>query len=281
MLTTRDLMLGILLPAALAAAVLTAGWWTTRRRLGHRDGRLWAGPMAIGVGFGGGWLTLFGREHVPPVDVTGWLFIAMVPLVALASAEAWYRFPPQVRVGAGVLAVGALFWLLAAPRMSPDNPDRQDTLLVLTVAVPLAVGWIVVTDQMGRRVSSARLSAIFLATGFAAAWALGHSGTQRLAQIAAALAATQGGLLAASLWLGPSVAGRGVALVFGVLSGGLLVCGCLYAELRIGAAFALFVAPCAAWLAEPWARRLGPRQTAALQLALVAGTACAAAYLSR
>ncbi len=280
MLTARDLFVGILLPATLAAAVVTVGWWTTRRRLGHRDGRLWAGPMAIGVGFGGGWLMLFGREDVPPGDVTGWLFVAVVPLVVLASAEAWYRFAPQVRLVAALLAVGALVWLLAAPLVAPDNPDRDEALLVSTVAVPLVVGWIVVIDQLARRVSSARLSAILLTTMLAAAWTLGHSGSQRLAQIAAALAATQGGALATGLWLGPGVGGRGVALLFGALYGGLLVCGRLYAELSSAAAFALLVAPCTVWLVEPWARRLGPRQTAALQLALVAATACGAAYLS-
>jgi hypothetical protein len=280
MLTTRDLLMGVLLPAAISASVVTIGWRATKRRLGQRDARLWAGPLAIGAGLGGAWLALFGREGIPPGDATGWLFVAIVPLSVLGAAEAWYRFPLQGRLASAAISVGALFWLLAAPLVAPDAPDRDAVLKAVALAAGLTVGWIVVMDQLGRRVSSARASAILLVAALGAAYVVGHSGSQRLAQIAAALAAAQVGILASSLWLPTCVAGRGVALVFGVLYGGLLVGGRLYAELNSAAGFALLVAPCSVWLVEPWRRRLHQWQTDVLQLALVAIVICAAAYLS-
>src|SRR5207244_1527200 len=84
------------------------------------------------------------------------------------------------------------------------------------------------------------------------------------------LVTAQIGSLAAHAVLGPSGSARGTLLLIGVLYGGGLLCGALYAGLGLGHALLLFIAPLAARAVHPWERRLGPRWATLLQCLLTA-----------
>jgi hypothetical protein len=139
----------------------------------------------------------------------------------------------------------------------------------LAAAGGSALAWIAAMESLAKRVSEMRWAAILLASSALAAASLLLSGSQRLAQIAALPAAAQAGMLVAGLWLGRGRTARGNGLVSGVLLGGLLMCGHLYSELMLAAALALFLAPPAAWLAQPLFARTGALVATAAQIGIV------------
>jgi hypothetical protein len=79
MLTTREILCAILLPAVVAALIAAVGFW---RRWA------WTMPAAVGVGFLAAYVALSGVPKLPPRDGTDWLFWAAIPLVVLGIVDA-------------------------------------------------------------------------------------------------------------------------------------------------------------------------------------------------
>ncbi len=273
MLTLGDLLYGVALPAALAAGVLLASWRAMRGRASARDSRSWAAPLAIGAGFVGGWLALFGRPEFPPLDATDWLFFAAPALVALALCDAYLGIPPQGRYASWFVAIPPTCWVLARPLAAAGD---EQIGIVAVASMIAALAWIFLIDALASRVSAARLSGLLLAAVVPASVVLILSGSQRLAQIGMLLAATQAGALVANLIMGPAGVGRGVSLVFGALYGGLLFCGQHYAELSPVDAAILYAAPLAAWIVQRLSVRFEPRSAGALECWLVLAAASVA-----
>jgi hypothetical protein len=276
MFTSGDLWGGVAVPMAITAATLILGWRATRRRLGARESRSWAGPLAVGAGFAGGYWSLFGWGEFPPLDVTEWLFFLTLPLVVLGTLDALTRFPMHGRLVAGLAAALLAVSLLCWPIVATDDGFRNDTAVVVALGALLSVGCITSIEALAVRISGARLSAILLAAAVTASMTLVLSGSQRLGQTAGVLAATQAGTLAASVVLGRAAVGRATVLIFVILYAGLLLCGCGYASLTVTNALILFLAPNMAWLAWHWPDRFGIWHEALGQVALVAAVALVA-----
>src|SRR5438046_2869659 len=115
MFTLRDTLLGVLLPAAVAAIVLALAWRPWQR--GRNAEGQWGGPIAIGVGFAAAFWGILGRPPFPPVDSTDWLFALSLWLAALGLLDARLRLPRWARwsnvlIDAS-LATGLLLWPIA------------------------------------------------------------------------------------------------------------------------------------------------------------------------
>ncbi|MBI3837523.1 MAG: hypothetical protein HY288_06280 [Planctomycetia bacterium] len=281
MFLLRDLLAGVELPIVLTAGTLAVGWFALRHRHGARDSRSWAGPLALGVGFAGGYWALFGLPAFPPLDAIEWLFLLTPGLVLLGLLDSLGRVPLQVRVVSIAASAPASMLLLSWPLLNGNNYDSRQAVLFAT-ATMLLVGWIAAMDGLAARVSAAQLSAILFCAAAPAALVLLLSGSQRLGQIGGVLAATQFAGSLVNYALGPAALGRGVIVVFGVLFGGLLLSGYSYAELRPENALMLLAAPLMSWLALLLAWQFRGLPLAATQLALVlvvAGSAVAQAMI--
>ncbi len=268
MLFLRDLLAGVALPMVLTAGTLVAGWRALRHRHGARDSRSWAGPLAIGTGFTGGYWALFARPELPPLDAIEWLLLLTPGLVLLGLLDSLGRARLQVRVISTAASVPASMLLLLWPLLKANDHDSRHVVLFAMVSA-LLIAWIAAMNALANRVSAMQLSAILFCAAAPAALVLLLSGSQRLGQIGGVLAATQLAGWIVNYAFGPAAVGRGVILVFGILFGGLLLSGYSYAELRLADALILLASPMVAWavLLVPGPFRWLPR--AATQLVLV------------
>jgi len=278
MFTLGDLWAGAVVPMAITAAILTLGWQATRRRLGARESRSWAGPLAVGAGFAGGYWSLFGWNDFPPVDVTEWLFFLTFPLVLLGTLDALLRFPLHGRLAAGVAAALLMVFLLSWPVVATDDGFQAEAAVAVTLGALVSVGSVTSLEALAVRISGARLSAILLAATIPLSLTLVLSGSQRLGQTSGVLAATQAGTLVASLLLGRASVGRATVLIFVILYAGILLCGCVYAGLTTINALILFLAPNMAWLPWRWTGRFGTWQEPLAQIGLVAAVSLIAVF---
>jgi hypothetical protein len=276
MFTWTDVWAGMLVPAGMTAGVLIAGWRLARHAMSARDSRSWAGPIATGAGFAAGYLALFGWPGFPPAEAADWLVFLALPLAALGLVAAYLQMAMPLRAVLLAIAVPAVLWILARPLLTAREPMAGDTFARLMIASGAGVVSLVALDGLSGRASALRQSAILLAAAVPAAAALVLAGSLRYAEIAAILAASEAGALAAYLVLGHAALARGSVFVVGTLLGGLLWCGHSYADLATSDALLLAAAPNMAWLAYlvPW--RIGRLGQTVLQLILVAGVAGAA-----
>jgi hypothetical protein len=273
MFTWADVWAGLALPAAVTAGLLLVAWRAWHRQRSARESRSRGGPLAVGAGFGAGYLALFGWPGVPPGDIVDWLFFLAVPLAAVGLVDSLLRMPLAGRVVLIALAVPAALLLLARPLLAAGEPIAGETSTQLMLFTAVAASSLVALDALAVRISAARLSAILLVLAVPAAIVMTLAGSLRYGQIALLLAATQVGALAANVALGRAAVGRGTVLVFGTLFVGLLWCGNGYAELNTFDALVLLAAPNAAWLAFLLPRRIGWLGQVVLQLSFVLGTA--------
>jgi hypothetical protein len=265
-----DFWAGLVLPAALAAAVPVAAWRIARGRASARDSRSWGAPAAVAAAFVAGYWALLGRPELPPLDALDWLFYLAPALAVVGTADAWLRLRFPARAVLIAASVAATFVLVAWPLLGGEASAR------ILVAGALATASIVALDALAVRISAARSGAILLAAAAPAAVVVMLSGSQRLGQIGGLLAATAGGMLAVNFALGSAAVGRGTVVVFGTLAAGLLLCSYLYAELQTADAVLLAIAPNMAWVAYLVPRRAGRLAAIFVQLGLVLGTAAIA-----
>jgi hypothetical protein len=281
MLTWRDLLLGVVLPAVVTGSVMLAGWRLARHRYSARESRSWAGPLAVALGFIAGYLALFGWTGLPPHDAVDWLLPLAALLALLGTIDSYYRLTPPGRALLIAVAVPISFLLLAWPLLS--SPGQSELPLYLMLATAISVISLVAVDAVATRTSAGRLSALLLATTVPAAVVLGCSGSARLGLIATLLAATQAGAVGANIVLGRAGLGRGIVVVCGTLLAGLLWCGHLYAKLQTGDSLLLAIAPNMAWFGRWAPRRFGWLVHVAAQMGLVlavAGLAAIRAWLT-
>jgi hypothetical protein len=197
-------------------------------------------------------------------------------LAAVAVADAVTDLAPPARVAIALTVAAMSIGFIAQPLLAGEALGEQP-IAMLALAAVLATSATVSLETLSTRSTAGTFTAILLVAAGPAALTLAMSGSQRLAQMTAAFAAALSGTLVAGLVLGRGPAPRGLALAAGLTYLELLICGYLYAELTAGNFVLLALAPQAAWIAQPWARR-GQPIAKACQVACVAAIACIAAY---
>lgn len=238
---------GVLLPAGLAAAVLTGA---VRGRTGESSGRAaqTALPIAVALGFVAAWTGINGVPPWPPVIAAQWIpFVALGAGAAAAGLAAYLKpgsaAPAGSVTGAGFLAAGVYLTVKPLLDNSWEGPSRW-TLPAAAFGLPALYVFLVRTVSV-REGDAAGLSA-FAATAGAGALAFGLSGSAMLAQLAGALAAVCGTLCLMLLKSSPKTGS--FTMPAGLIAAMIAMNAHFYAELPVSAVVLLAASPAQALL---------------------------------
>ncbi len=224
-----DILIQIGYAAAVSAAVLLVTWpWRERG---------FSVPVALGLGVATCHVVWRGLPALWPVDVTERLFHLAILGALLGAVEASVQVPAPARwAGRAVVAV-ACAWAL----MLPADPAWRIAL----VAGGFFVAWSAL-EWRAARVEGFGVPAVLVVVAGAGALALAFGHSAFLAQLAGALVAAAGALLAYAFLRPRFSLARGGVTAFTLLALPLWVCGWRLADLPLESAALLAVAPLAA-----------------------------------
>jgi hypothetical protein len=230
-----------MLPGVAIAMVVAAGicglalWW------GKDGARRALGPLAIGLAYGAAQLVITGWKSFPPADTTNWLPYFAIGAAALGATQEWVRWKTGMRVILFALITGGALRLLLKPKFQYGWTAGQGSLWLAGLALAVIFLAAVVALLAQRTTRPIELPAYLLIACAGTVGALMLSGSILLGQLATALAAAIFGTLV--LTIRRMALGRGVAPVFSLLLGALLISGYFLAALPATSAALLIVAP--------------------------------------
>ncbi len=237
----RLIGLGVVLPVVLCAGVLMAAWRPWRRDA-QLAGGLWAGAAALALASLPAFLAVDPWPGLPP-HVT-WHWIAwLVPVAAVAGvADALVRWPTAVRLLGAVTLAAVCGRLLVG-----DWVDHAWSWRAV-MASAIAVTAVSVNAAADRRPGAAVPLSMCVAALGASIVLLG-SGGAKLAQLAGALSACLGVVVAINWWRPTVSLSRGGAAVIAVLLPGLVLSGYFasYSEIPPWVYVLAAIAPAFAW----------------------------------
>jgi hypothetical protein len=246
MLTARDLLFGVGLPAIIVAIVLVIAWrpWRSQRT---PAGGEWGGPLALGAGFAAGYLALFGRPPFPPIDSTDWLFFLAVLLAVSGVIDGLWRLPGWLRCVVGLAVAALTVTSLLSPLVRNTWGPAEGAAWLAALA---AIVWLVWSslDALAGRDGNDSLVLQLVAVSGMASLVLMLSGSLKLAQLGGAQTAALGASLLVSLVSRSRGFARGAIPVFVVLSSGLMISGHFFASLTAANALLLGAAPLLCWI---------------------------------
>jgi len=274
MIEPLALLVGLGVPALLAAAIVTVG----RNPAAGRAG--WIAGAALGAGYVAGHAGFLGWPAFPARVAEQWLPYAAALGAALgvltARAPRWLGWALRI----ALLATGLALWL------KPVMTYRWTGAISAVWLAGLLLAALAVGAGLDRVLPALAPPAAWtvLATTFAGtALALALSGSLALGQLAGSAAAAASGGLVASLVVTSHPVGRDSVLVIVVLSVGLVLCGTFYSELPRTSALLLGAAPLAASVVPASAHARGGVRGAlcvAAAVGIVAATAVVLAFAS-
>lgn len=203
------LLVGVLLPAAVAGAIFFAAWGLGSKAA-RADASAPAPAAAIAIGAAGmaGFGQLFGWQFLPRES---WLWLLWVfPLAGLLGAvEAREGIPATLRFGLRLTLVAGALALVLRKVLWSTGGELQWQKLAIYGAVPLLLAslWRALLTPMGAVVGA---GVLWLLTSATAAMLL-FAGSLKLAQ-ASGTAAAALGALAVACWLRPSPRGMAGAI---------------------------------------------------------------------
>jgi hypothetical protein len=308
MITARDILWGVVLPAGVAAAAVLLGAlfgrrWRLRRAMV---------PLGIGIGFSVGFAALVQRvPPAPPLDSVDWLFYAAVVVGALGAIDSFFwdvpaardgRAPPDARVldyarderraprkslpfalarFAVVLALSAvLVWLLVRPLLVFNWTGSSGYLRIALVALLMSLMWLAL-DALAARAGGRTMALGLAIVAALSALTVMLSGSQKLGQLGGLLTSALFAAAVLGLFFPSLLTARGMVLVYVMLHTSLALTASehVYASLTTLNAILLLIAAPLGWicLLLP-ARRLALR--AAAQVVAMVVPAAAAAILA-
>jgi hypothetical protein len=264
-LTTRIVLLGVVLPAILG------GGLALLLRLHRGDDRgAWRAGLALGAGYLAGHVGTLGWPPFPAQPAEHWLaWLVPLALAAVVSETAPRTSPASRWVLRVAVFTAALFLLTGPLREHTWSTGATATWVPLLTLLSLVL-WLGIHLGAKRVTGPAPwLALVVVAAGAGAALLLG--GSQSLAQLAAGLAAAAGGAFVAALFGVGLPLSPPTALVPGTVLAGLLICGHFYAEVPRVVAVLLTASPLGASLVPTsWTEGRGPFATSLLTAAPVA-----------
>lgn len=269
----QDILLGIVVPAVVCAAILLAAWqpW---RRAAPRDGR-WAGAIAIGIAYAIAYAKLVGDFQWPPTSADNWIVYLMPAAMVGGVLFCAFPLPPWARVVAVAALAVVLIWLLLRPLVGSEFSGAAAAGWIAAGALAMNLWWVAI-NQLARYGPRLLAPIVLILTAGGGAAILADNGLlQRGGLVLGAMTA----ILAASAVVAAMsprfrLAGGGTLAATLVLFGTLLY-GYYYiypdpAPRLIGAMGIVLAAPLLAWVAWlPGIRRRGAWLRGAIAVAVV------------
>lgn len=240
MLTTHDILWGIIFPAMLAIVAMLVSHVPPWKR----DAKtLPFGPaMAVGGGFAVAFAGIAGWPKLPPIGFEGWLvYLAMAAAVIGVVATFPKTRSIVVQILSALLVIATAYFLLAwrAPQWG----------LFAVVAVAGVVWWFA-TDRLAARAQGPGLPILLGLFGACAALVLTNSGTQSFGQIAAGAGVAVGVVGLTGLWFRRLSLAHGGVLALTITLMAMLLCGHLLAEVTWRDVIILAIAPLTLWIGQ-------------------------------
>ncbi len=262
------LLYGVLLPAALAAAVY---FGSLRGRTGEPRGRAGeiALPVAVGLGFVAGFVGVSEVPGIPPVTTSGWLPLFAFATAAAGAVAAWAA-PSRAAVCALTVAIAAAtMWITVRPVIEHSWTANQATIWL--AGLVLAVSAVTLGAEMtGKRAGDNALLAALGASAGMIAIAVALSGSALLGQTGGVLGSVCGILFFLNLREPPTSSGAAAITTMPLLAA-LVANGYFYASLHAAGAAILLCSP----LAALGVSRLLPEQLGGWKRSVAIGTAAA------
>jgi hypothetical protein len=273
------LVLGLCLPAGVAAAVLLAtaliARFVGRPALGD------AGvTLALGAGYIAGHAAIHGWPPIPPLETTQWLLPLAVLGTALGLLADFWRGGTWLRGVLWLLVAESVVWVFLRPLLDPQNEVHVELPILLGVALGVACFWRAL-EALVERTEGPSLTLALTVTLAAAAVVLLLAHDLIECRLAGALLAASMGCLLVGAFTRKARLSRGGATVCALLLAGLGLDGHFYAGLPTASAILVAIAPLGLWLGQlGLVKRLGrwPRLLAlgaAVMLPLGAGVGIA------
>jgi hypothetical protein len=277
MLTLRDVLVGLVLPALAGAAMFFGSWRRPRPGSAEKTGNdaSAAVPFALAVGYVVGDTGLFGTPRFPPGEAVHWLPGAaiLMGILPLVLRLVWGK-PPATLVAVG-LVFAATIYAMAKPFVEFSWSTGESV-------VWLAGTWIAAMAlTLGLAAAMKNERGVLIPTGLVVVLGLGAavvmmSGSQTIGQRAGMLPATLAPLVVLGILFHTNITGSEVAPMLVLLFGGLLLCTHWFSELTALNAVLLLLAPLGAWIVKipavrslrNWQRALVTTTTMAIPAAI-------------
>jgi hypothetical protein len=250
MIEPRWIMLGLLLPAAMAAAVLLAVALPRRRSLGpRRAAAAWA--LAVAAGWTAAYLATGGVPGEPWNTGENWLLPLGLAAALLAAAPGSLALQATLRLAlmlgiAYAMMQPAILWVWAW---------WQTLLWVIAVG---CTTWLctTATEALGRGRAGHELPIALTITAASAGAITAMTDSMLIGQFGGALAAVMAGGAVAATLLPGRIAAHGVAAVAMPLIATVLLFGTHSSDLPMRYALLVIASPTLMWIGElPWLRR--------------------------
>jgi hypothetical protein len=245
MFTLRDILFGLVLPAAVSAAVILAGrliaWMNRRRSSGGVPGGL-AGasragsilsdcfePLAIGLGVAAGFAGLLGVPPFPAVDSTDWCFALALVLAVSGFVDARWQLPEWGRLLSFLVGAALTILLLAWPVVRNAESPAYALASLAVIVLVVSISWVGVERVSGTARGWPAVETL-IAFGLVAITLL-MSGSKKIGQVGGMLASTIVPLVAVALFTRHNSLGRATTAPVMLLATGLLLCGKSFASL--------------------------------------------------
>ncbi|MEK7794695.1 MAG: hypothetical protein AAB353_09200 [Candidatus Hydrogenedentota bacterium] len=232
----------VLVPAALAGAMLLAAWGPWARAAPERRG--WGGVLALMFAFASGYIALVGAPEFPPVGARETLFWAVAFSALLAGAEWIWGINAAVSLTVRFLASALIVWFVFASLRKNSWSGREAAFWVGGIAAVTA-SLAQLVDRAAQRDPGPWLPATLWLICSVAAVAMFLGSTALMAQLCGALAAAFGAAGVLAIWKRDLSLARGGITVFITAYAGLLWQAHFYAELPLQSVQMLCLAPLA------------------------------------
>jgi hypothetical protein len=276
MLLLRPILLGVVLPAGLAGALLLFLWRPWEKGAGSLGA--WAGPLALGAGTLLAQILIQGIPPLPPLEATHWIPLLVLAAAVLGALVNALKLPAWLRhaLAAGFSAL--IPFLTLRPLLGSGWSALEAAAWLGGSAAGIFLLWTVLeaaAHQTQGPVVPVALGAITAGT----ALVLVLTGSILLGQLAGGLAASLGAVALLALWNPERSLGRGGVAPWVTAFAALWLNGAVYSEMTILPGVLLASAPLLVLLARLGRLRALKGWLAATVVAMLAALPVAAAVL--
>jgi len=243
----KQLVWAVAMPLSIAIVCMVIAW-----RPWQRDGRetvrgWWGGPLAVGLGYLVGHMTINQWPAWPPAQATDNLFFIAVATIIVGLTEA-IRLPAPVRWALRALLCLGVSWFMISNGYKSGHRGGVVAAWTVGQAVGIVLIWTLTERLAQRRPGPSIPLALSLLIAVASVFFLVGS-SARLAQLAGVLGAALGGVSLVAMSVQRVSVARGMLAVMVPLYSALILYSWQY-DKPLGTPIILAAAPLTLWLAE-------------------------------